>query len=256
MMDRLRALAARRPRDPDLGPPVLLLLGIIGLAGSTRHVLRLADTHGATGPDAWLVAFVWEIMAAFSGWEIRRRSGWWRLIPTATLVAAVLFVLGANLEASGLPVLVDGAWRRIVATSPALVFLAVLALVETREWRHRKVVRGVPKPRPKPATGSSSSSSEQSTTETDTVGRGDGQGDGIPADIPAALAALDDNARAVYAVLEQAGPGETLTAEQIRDRTGLDRNRAYRATKALLGADLVVAPTTGSYAARKIEAVA
>jgi hypothetical protein len=252
MMDRLRTLVARRPRNPDLGPPVLLLLGVIGLAGSTRHVLRLADTHGATGPDAWLVAFVWEIMAAFSGWEIRRRSGWWRLIPTATLVAAVLFVLGANLEASGLPVLVDGAWRRVVATSPALVFLAVLALVETREWRHRKVVRGVPKPRPKPATGSSSSGSEQSTTETDTVGRGDG----IPADIPAALAALDDMARAVYAALEQAGPGETLTPEQIRDRTGLDRNRAYRATRALLAADLVVVPQQGRYAARKIEAVA
>lgn len=141
---------------------VLLALGLVGIVGSTRHVLDLARTHGADGfpiPDSpglgsWLVSLVWETLAAYSGWEMRRRTGWARVVPGITLLASVAFVVLANLEAAGLPVLTDDAWRYIIAVSPAAVFLAVAALVETRAWkrpgRAAKARAATPAPKAQP----------------------------------------------------------------------------------------------------------
>jgi hypothetical protein len=245
----IASLRARVFCDAGLYAALFLFLAAQTAAGSAQHA-HDAFVQGGQGNPAWLpwtLAGTPELLAILATLEHRERRKTHGVdadvrIPVAIIVGAVLVLMGAQLVTAQ-----RSALGMFAAAWPALAFLTALVLVETRP-RAVAAVKPVRQPRPKP-----NPSSERSTQETD---RPDGQGDGIPADIPAALAALDDNARAVYAVLEQAGPGETLTAEQIRDRTGLDRNRAYRATKALLGADLVVAPTTGSYAARKIEAVA
>jgi hypothetical protein len=248
----IATLRARVLSDAGLYAALFLFLAAQTAAGSAQHA-HDAFVQGGQGNPHWLpwtLAGTPELLAILATLEYRHRRKVHGdavdvRIPVAIIVGAVLVLMGAQLVTAQ-----RSALGMFAAAWPALAFLVALVLVETRP---RAVVAVKPARAPRQRAGSSS---EQSTTETDGAGRGDRQGDGIPADIPAALAALDDTARAVYAVLEQAGPGETLTPEQIRDRTGLDRNRAYRATKALLAADLVVAPTTGSYAARKIEAVA
>lgn len=250
----LADLRARLPRDPDPGPPVLLLLGTVGIVGSTRHVLDLAHRHGADGWPAppgygagsWLVAGVWEVMAAFSGWEIKRRRGWQRAVPAATLVLAVVFVLAANLEGSGLPVLGEDVWRYVVAASPAVVFLSAAALVETRQWRRR--------PRTRPKTAPVTVSGPPPDTTPNPMSGGGNPPD--EAGVAALLDRCDDHARTVYAILAAADPGATLTPAQIRQATGLDKDTAYRAVRRLVDVGLVASPQTGRYAARRIGAVA
>lgn len=242
---------ARLPRDPDLAPPVLLLLGVVGLIGSTRHVLALAETHGADGPGAWLVAGVWEVMAAFSGWEIPRRHGWPRLVPAATLVAAVLFVLAANLEASGSPVLPEAAWRRIIAASPVLVFLSVLALVETRTWRRPRTARRVVSPRPGKVpvlgVGGEGTPADPGTTPGPDV---DVAGLTVPPGLAGRVDALTPDSRAVWDVLAT-HPGKVHGIRDIGAALGWDRHKTRRALLPLLAADLVTSPHgSGQYAAR------
>jgi hypothetical protein len=234
----IATLRARVLSDAGLYAALFLFLAAQTAAGSAQHA-HDAFVQGGQGNPHWLpwtLAGTPELLAILATLEHRERRKTHGVdvdvrIPVAIIVGAVLVLMGAQLVTAQRTAL-----GMFAAAWPALAFLTALTLVETRP-RAVAAVKPARQARPKP-----SLSSEQSTTETDGAGRGDGQGDGIPADIPAAL--------------EQAGPGETLTPEQIRDRTGLDRNRAYRATRALLAVELVVAPQSGRYAARKIEAVA
>jgi hypothetical protein len=124
----------------DVG--TLLLLGGIAFAGSARHVLKLADEHGQRGLSGWLIAGSMEVLAAFAGWEMRRRKGWLRAVPGAVLVGAAGFIIAANLasaEASG--------WGMALAVTPPAVFLAVVLIAETRHLhRPRRKAPGAAAP--------------------------------------------------------------------------------------------------------------
>lgn len=244
----LTTLRARVFSDAGLYAALFLFLAGQTAAGSAQHA-HDAFVQGGQGNPHWLpwtLAGTPELVAILATLEYRHRRKTFGgdvdvRVPVAVIVSSVLVLMGAQLVTAQ-----HSALGMFAAAWPALAFLVALALVETRP---RAAVKPARVPRQKATGERSTSETERSTSETP-------QGDGTPADVPAALAALDEPARTVYAVLEQAGPGETLTPEQIRDRTGLDRNRAYRATKALQTAQLVACPQPGRYAARKIGAVA
>ena len=112
----------------DVG--TLLVLGGAAFVGSARHVLRLAETHGQAGTSAWLIAGSVEVLAAYCGWEARRRDDWRRWVPMTVLVAAAGFIVAANLASAE-----DTAWGYVLAVVPAVVFLAVVAVAETKVGR-------------------------------------------------------------------------------------------------------------------------
>lgn len=244
----------------DAGLYVALFLFLAGqtAAGSAQHA-HDAFIRGGQGNPAWLpwtLAGTPELLAIIATLELRGRRKTHGddadvRIPVAVIVGAVLVLMGAQLVTAQ-----QTALGMFAAAWPAIAFLVALMLVETRP---RAVAKSARAPRQKVLPVSVNGPNTDTGPLPVSVNareQGDGMPANIPANIPAALMTLDDNARAVYALLEDAGPGETLTAAEIRDRTGLDRDRAYRATRALLTAELVVAPRSGRYAARKIEAVA
>jgi hypothetical protein len=244
----IATLRARVFSDSGLYAALFLFLAAQTAAGSAQHA-HDALVRGGQGNPAWLpwtLAGTPELLAILATLEYRHRRKTYGptadvRVPITIIVGSALVLMGAQLVTAQPTTL-----GVFAAAWPALAFLVALALVESR-----------PRPAPKTKRTPHVAVSREGVRESSSVPPdSDGEGDGIPADIPAALAALDGNARAVYAALEQAGPGVPLTPTEIRGRTGFDRNRVYRATKALLSAELVAVTQDGRYAARKIEAVA
>lgn len=123
----------RRHSDAIVDWGTLALLGGVAFVGSARHVLNLARDHGQDGAAAWLIAGSVEVLAAYCGWELRKRAGWGRMVPVVFLAGSVAFVIGANLASAE-----DSRWGRALAVTPAVVFLAVVTIAETRHWRRPK----------------------------------------------------------------------------------------------------------------------
>ncbi len=107
----------------------LALLGAWGFAGSTTHVLHLAEANGQTGWLAWNVAGTVELLAVLAGWEIqlRSRAGERAVFPKVLLAGTVLFVVAANLAMAKPTV-----WGYVVAVVPPLCFFGAAGLIETR----------------------------------------------------------------------------------------------------------------------------
>lgn len=127
-MDELRKWAAT-DRTGRVNFMVLLTLGGAGFLGSAGHILRVARLNGQEGLGAWTVVGTVEILAAYTGWQVKLREGWRRWVALVILAAAVVFTVAANLEASP----VETAWGLIMAVAPALVFVAAVVMAETAE---------------------------------------------------------------------------------------------------------------------------
>ncbi|MGH3329351.1 MAG: DUF2637 domain-containing protein [Streptomycetales bacterium] len=114
---------------PDPATGIALALGGAAFAASFTHVRDVAAAHGQPGWIAWAIAVSVELMAIGSGLEIRRRRArthryaW----PLTTLLLGVAMSLAANLQTAG-----PGPWGKVMAAWPAIAFLAVAGLIETR----------------------------------------------------------------------------------------------------------------------------
>jgi hypothetical protein len=129
-MSTLRAALAR------LSPLVVgtAVIACVAFAGSTSHVLRLAEANGQGGWLAWTIAGTVEALAVLSAMEIRHRvrHGMPRKAPTLVMVSTVLFLLAANVAtASTTP------WGYALAVVQPTVLLLALALIETRPTSRR-----------------------------------------------------------------------------------------------------------------------
>jgi hypothetical protein len=111
---------------------VLLILGGAGFIGSATHVLDLAEGHGQHGAGAWTIVGTVEVLAAYSGYQVARRTAWRRLVALAVLLGATGFTISANLAARG----DHTVWGYALSVTPALVFLAAVVLAETGEPVH------------------------------------------------------------------------------------------------------------------------
>ena len=136
--------------DRAVAITVLTVLGSVTFAGSAAHILTLGarpDVH-VHGWKVWTVAGSLEALAAYSAWEVRRRTGWTRIIPGLVLIMSGAFVILANLAAartdswSGrLP------WDQAFAVAPPVSFMSVFAIAETRQWTNpSRARRKTPKP--------------------------------------------------------------------------------------------------------------
>ncbi|MGH3343684.1 MAG: DUF2637 domain-containing protein [Carbonactinosporaceae bacterium] len=113
----------------DTATGIALALGGAAFAASFTHVRDVAAAHGQPGWISHAIAVSVELMAIGSGLEIRRRRahGHRHIWPVATLLLGVAMSLAANLETSG-----PGVWGKVMAAWPAIAFLAVAGLIETR----------------------------------------------------------------------------------------------------------------------------
>jgi hypothetical protein len=114
----------------------LLALALIPFAGSTGHVVTLANEHGQGGWYAVTIAGVVELLAASAGWEIRLRHRHSPVIPSAfpkaVLVATIAFLMAANLGTAE-----TSWWGMVLAVVPPAAFLAAAGMVETRSNQGR-----------------------------------------------------------------------------------------------------------------------
>jgi hypothetical protein len=107
-------------------------LGAAAFAVSFSHVRDVAMTHGQSGPVAYLVATSVELMAVAAVTEIRQRArrsesyAW----PVCVLLIGVAMTLAANLATA-----TPGVWGHVMAAWPAVAFLAVAVMIETRTGR-------------------------------------------------------------------------------------------------------------------------
>jgi hypothetical protein len=124
------------PALPRVSPLVLgtALIATVAFAGSTSHVLKLAEANGQGGWLAWTIAGTVEALAVLSAMEIRHRvrHGMPRKAPTAVLVATVVFLQSANLATAE-----PTPWGYTLAVVQPTVLLLALALIETRPTSRR-----------------------------------------------------------------------------------------------------------------------
>lgn len=109
---------------------IMLTLGTAAGAGSFAHIRDVAASNGQDGWIAYAIAGSVDLMAVGSGLEIRRRrrTGEPARWPVATLLISVAMTLAANLATAA-----PGPWGAAVAAWPAVAFLAVVGLIETRQ---------------------------------------------------------------------------------------------------------------------------
>lgn len=121
--------AATVHREALTANTVAAILGLAAFAVSFTHVVRLAVRSGQTGWVAVGIATSVELMALAAVTEIRRRSrrGEPTAWPRCVLVLGVVMSLAANL-ATAQPT----AWGYVMAAWPAVAFLSVAAMIETR----------------------------------------------------------------------------------------------------------------------------
>jgi Protein of unknown function (DUF2637) len=123
------APAGPRRGDALVANTVALILGTASFSVSFTHVVHVAQDHGQGGWVANAIAASVELMALASVAELRRRksrgeSVW---IAVAVLLLGVSMSLASNLETAA-----AGVWGKLMAAWPAVAFLAVAALVESR----------------------------------------------------------------------------------------------------------------------------
>lgn len=116
-------------RDALTANAVAAILGLAAFAVSFTHVVRLAVRSGQTGWVAVGIATSVELMALAAVTEIRRRSrrGEPAAWPRCVLVLGVVMSLAANLATAQ-----STAWGYVMAAWPAVAFLSVAAMIETR----------------------------------------------------------------------------------------------------------------------------
>jgi hypothetical protein len=125
-------VTARRSWEDATTTSITLLLGAAAFAGSYTHIRDVAADHGQGGWISYAIAASVDFMAVGSGLEIRRRrrndtgAKW----PMFTLLLSVGMTLGANLATAG-----PGPWGVLMAVWPAVAFLSVAGLLETRTRR-------------------------------------------------------------------------------------------------------------------------
>lgn len=105
------------------------LLGAAAFAASFAHVRRLAAEHGQRGWIAWAIAATIELMAIAGITDMQKRRAAGR--PVAAPVLALLGGIGMSLAAN-LATASPGGWGHIMAAWPAVAFLSVAGLVESR----------------------------------------------------------------------------------------------------------------------------
>jgi Protein of unknown function (DUF2637) len=108
---------------------IALVLGTAAFSVSFTHVMRVASEHGQGGWVAKAIATSVELMALASVAEIRRRKS--RGEPVWVAVGVLLLGVAMSL-ASNLATAAPGAWGKTMAAWPAVAFLAVATLVESR----------------------------------------------------------------------------------------------------------------------------
>lgn len=129
---RLRALAER-----SFTPLVLTAVGGVAFVGSATHVYELASAHGQKGASAWEVTALTEVLFAYSGVDLRRRQGWWKLAPVFVITSMIGFMVWANLTST-----TDRSFAgELVAVWPAVVFVLAVALAETPSGRAKVSAR-------------------------------------------------------------------------------------------------------------------
>jgi len=108
---------------------ILLVLAATAGAGSFAHIRDVAAGHGQGGWISFAIAGSVDLIAVASGLELRRRRrcGHPCRWPVFTLLLGVAMTLAANLATAG-----PGWWGAAVAVWPAVAFLAVAGLFETR----------------------------------------------------------------------------------------------------------------------------
>jgi hypothetical protein len=113
---------------------IAMALGAAAGAGSFAHIRDVAAGHGQDGWIAYAIAGSVDLMAVGSGLEIRRRRrlGHPARWPVFTLLLGVAMTLAANLATAA-----PSWWGRVMAVWPAVAFLAVVGLFETRVRRGR-----------------------------------------------------------------------------------------------------------------------
>lgn len=105
------------------------LLGAAAFAASFAHVRRLAAEHGQRGWIAWAIATTIELMAlaGITDMQKRRAAGRSVAAPVLALLGGIGMSLAANLATAS-----PGGWGHIMAAWPAVAFLSVAGLVESR----------------------------------------------------------------------------------------------------------------------------
>lgn len=109
---------------------VLTSVGGMAFGGSASHVYNLALRNGQEGFGAISVTALAEILFAYSGLEVRRRSGFSKGVPIFWLLLTAAFIVWANLESTT----VHTYTGYIIAVAPAVVFAGVATTAETRQW--------------------------------------------------------------------------------------------------------------------------
>lgn len=136
----------RRPSTTVVDWAVVIVLMAIFFAGSARHVYALATEHGQDRWGALLIVGSVEVLAGWSGWEIRRRSDAWRVVPMLSAAGCVAFVVSANWASASSGDL----WSQIIAVTPAACLVMLALTLETRAGR-RPVSRRRPRAEKPPA---------------------------------------------------------------------------------------------------------
>jgi hypothetical protein len=109
-----------------------LVAGVLGVAAfsvSFTHVMHVASSHGQTGWVAEAIATSVELLALAAVAELRRRKA----KGEPAWIAVLVLMLGVSMSlAANLATAAPGAWGKTMAAWPAVAFLAVAALVESR----------------------------------------------------------------------------------------------------------------------------
>jgi hypothetical protein len=121
-----------RKSDALVANGVALVLGTAAFSVSFTHVMRVAAEHGQTGWVSTAIAVSVELLAFASVAEIKRR----RSHGEPVWIAIVVLLLGVSMSlATNLATAAPGAWGKLMAAWPAVSFLAVAVLVESRSHR-------------------------------------------------------------------------------------------------------------------------
>lgn len=120
-----------KPRRGDalVANTVALILGAAAFSVSFTHVMHVAAHNGQTGWISVAIAVSVELLALASVAEIKRRRPRGEKVWPAIVV--MLFGVAMSL-ATNLATAAAGPWGKIMAAWPAISFLAVAALVESR----------------------------------------------------------------------------------------------------------------------------
>lgn len=118
-----------RPSLTDrVGDGASVLLGGAAFAASAIHVYSVCRNNGAELPVAVLITTAFELLALVSILELRRGFRWTPLVGLGFGIALTLAANLATAKQNG----PGWGWPETVAVAPAVLFLVVLAIVETR----------------------------------------------------------------------------------------------------------------------------